>query len=123
MNKHIISKFKDYCRKELNLQEVDIEGFLDIYNDRTRKLDGFLNQEKYALLMTYYNFFDEEGNLNYDSIDEHDELEFTNLDNLQPNSKITVTNKTKNNTFTVLLPYNEEQINMLQKGGLLNTLK
>jgi len=71
MNKHIISKFKDYCRKELNLQEVDIEGFLDIYNDRTRKLDGFLNQEKYALLMTYYNFFDEEGNLNYDSIDEH----------------------------------------------------
>lgn len=59
----------------------------------------------------------------YDSIDEHDELEFTNLDNLQPNSKITVTNKTKNNTFTVLLPYNEEQINMLQKGGLLNTLK
>ena len=39
------------------------------------------------------------------------------------NSKITVTNKTKNNTFTVLLPYNEEQINMLQKGGLLNTLK
>ncbi len=71
MNKYIISKFKDYCRKELKLQEVDIEGFLDIYNDRTKKLDILLNQEKYALLMTYVNFFDEKGELNYDSIDKH----------------------------------------------------
>ncbi len=59
----------------------------------------------------------------YDTIDENDVLEFNNLHELKPNSTIQVINKTKNKTYDVHLPYNEEQINMLLKGGLLNTLK
>ena len=59
----------------------------------------------------------------YNLIDENDILEFNDLHELKPNSKIIVNNKTKNTLFTVLLPYNEEQIYMLLKGGLLNTLK
>jgi len=59
----------------------------------------------------------------YDTIDEYDELEFNHLHELKPNSTIQVFNKTKNKTYDVNLPYNEEQINMLCKGGLLNTLK
>lgn len=64
-----------------------------------------------------------ENENDYDKIDEHDTLEFTNLTQLQPYSKIIVTNKTKNTTFTVVLPYNQEQIEILKQGGLLNTLK
>ena len=59
----------------------------------------------------------------YDTIDENDILEFKYLHELKPNSTIQVFNKTKNKTYDVNLPYNEEQINMLLKGGLLNTLK
>lgn len=59
----------------------------------------------------------------YDTIDENDELRFTNLHDLKPNSVIEVQNVTKNKTYQMLLPYNEEQINILEHGGLLNTLK
>ncbi|MGN1343731.1 MAG: aconitate hydratase [Traorella sp.] len=59
----------------------------------------------------------------YLTIDEMDELEFSNLHQLTSNSKIEIINITKNKSFTVLLPYNEEQINILLHGGLLNTLK
>ena len=59
----------------------------------------------------------------YDTIDEHDVLEFKDLHELKPNSTIQVFNQTKNKTYDIHLPYNEEQINMLLKGGLLNTLK
>lgn len=64
-----------------------------------------------------------ENEKDYDTIDETDELYFTDLHNLKPNSVIEVQNTTKNKTYRLLLPYNEEQINMLQHGGLLNTLK
>ena len=59
----------------------------------------------------------------YDTIDENDELRFTDLHDLKPNSVIEVQNVTKNKTYQMLLPYNEEQINILEHGGLLNTLK
>lgn len=59
----------------------------------------------------------------YDSIDAYDELAFENLHDLKPYATITVKNKTKNTSFDVSLPYNQEQIQMLLAGGLLNTLK
>ena len=64
-----------------------------------------------------------ENEKDYDTIDETDELYFTDLHNLKPNSVIEVQNTTKNKTYRLLLPYNEEQINILEHGGLLNTLK
>lgn len=64
-----------------------------------------------------------ENEEDYDSINENDCLEFKDLHTLKPNSVIQVVNTTKNTTFNVCLPYNEEQITMLLKGGLLNTLK
>ena len=64
-----------------------------------------------------------ENEKDYDTIDETDELYFTDLHNLKPNSVIEVQNTTKNKTYRLLLPYNEEQINILEQGGLLNTLK
>ncbi len=59
----------------------------------------------------------------YDTIDEYDELEFNDLHALKPYSSLTVYNKTKDLSYKVNLPYNQEQINMLLKGGLLNMLK
>ncbi|WP_273401639.1 aconitate hydratase [Traorella massiliensis] len=64
-----------------------------------------------------------ENEKDYDTIDETDELYFTDLHKLKPNSVIEVQNTTKNKTYRLLLPYNEEQINILEQGGLLNTLK
>ena len=64
-----------------------------------------------------------ENEKDYDTIDETDELYFTDLHKLKPNSVIEVQNTTKNKTYRLLLPYNEEQINILEHGGLLNTLK
>ena len=64
-----------------------------------------------------------ENEHDYERIDEMDELEFIHLHELKPNSKIQIKNLTKNSTFNVLLPYNEEQIDILQHGGLLNTIK
>ncbi|WP_071441579.1 aconitate hydratase [Traorella massiliensis] len=64
-----------------------------------------------------------EDEKDYDTIDETDELYFTDLHKLKPNSVIEVQNTTKNKTYRLLLPYNEEQINILEHGGLLNTLK
>ncbi len=64
-----------------------------------------------------------ENEHDYERIDEMDELEFIHLHELKPNSKIQIKNLTKNITFNVLLPYNEEQIDILQHGGLLNTIK
>ena len=64
-----------------------------------------------------------ENENDYDFIDEEDELEFSNLHDLKPNSVIQIKNITKNTIFHVSLPYNEEQINILKHGGLLNTLK
>lgn len=63
-----------------------------------------------------------ENEKDYDTIDETDELYFTDLHNLKPNSVIEVQNTTKNKIYRLLLPYNEEQINILEQGGLLNTL-
>ena len=65
--------------------------------------------------------FDNEDD--YDTIDEFDELEFTDLHELKPYSQITITNKSKNKIYRVNLPYNQEQISLLSAGGLLNTLK
>ena len=64
-----------------------------------------------------------EDEKDYDTIDETDELYFTDLHKLKPNSVIEVQNTTKNKTYRLLLPYNEEQINILEHGGLLKTLK
>ena len=64
-----------------------------------------------------------ENEKDYDTIDETDELYFTDLHKLKPNSVIEVQNTTKDKTYRLLLPYNEEQINILEHGGLLNTLK
>lgn len=64
-----------------------------------------------------------ENEKDYDTIDETDELYFTDLHKLKPNSVIEFQNTTKNKTYRLLLPYNEEQINILEQGGLLNTLK
>lgn len=59
----------------------------------------------------------------YEHIDEGDVLLFSDLHNLEPNSIIQIINQSKNITFYVSLPYNEEQIQILKKGGLLNSLK
>lgn len=59
----------------------------------------------------------------YDQIDENDILQFDHLHDLKANDTIQVRNITKNKTFNVLLPYNEEQIDILKHGGLLNTLR
>lgn len=64
-----------------------------------------------------------ENESDYDTIEEFDELQFTNLHDLKPYSKITITNITKNLKYDLLLPYNQEQIDMILEGGLLNTLK
>ena len=65
--------------------------------------------------------FDNEDD--YDTIDEFDELEFTDLHDLKPYSQINITNKSKNKVYKVNLPYNQEQISLILAGGLLNTIK
>lgn len=64
-----------------------------------------------------------ENENDYDTIDENDVLEFKDLHHLQPNSIIQVHNVTKDKTYHVLLPYNEEQIHILKCGGLLNSIR
>lgn len=64
-----------------------------------------------------------ENEQDYDTIDEHDVLKFTDLSNLQPYSTLTIQNITKNTSFNVHLPYNQEQINILKDGGLLNSIR
>lgn len=59
----------------------------------------------------------------YDTLDEMDELHIDDLLSIQANKTLTVTNKTKQTTFNVKLVCNEEQIQLLLHGGLLNTLK
>ena len=58
----------------------------------------------------------------YDRIEEEDVLVFDHLQELLPNSTLTVYNATKDFYFAVSLPYNEEQITILKNGGLLNSL-
>ena len=58
----------------------------------------------------------------YDRIEEEDVLVFDHLQELLPNSTLTVYNVTKDYYFAVSLPYNEEQITILKNGGLLNSL-
>lgn len=60
-----------------------------------------------------------ENEKDYDRIDEMDELEFNNLLDLKENGRLSVQNLTKNFSFNVLLPYNEEQIEILKAGGTI----
>ncbi len=59
----------------------------------------------------------------YDQIDEMDELCIENLEKISVNQPITVTNITKNITFTVTHNLNELDIETIQAGGTLNLIR
>lgn len=59
----------------------------------------------------------------YETIDEMDELQFSNLEQLKGNDILTIHNLTKRTTFQIQLMCPSNQIDRLKKGGLLNTLK
>lgn len=58
----------------------------------------------------------------YDDIDLLDELIIDDCLNIKPNTNIKVINKTKNNEFSINNNLNEEEIDILKNGGLLNTI-
>ncbi len=59
----------------------------------------------------------------YDQIDEMDELCIENLEKISVNQPISVTNITKNITFTVTHNLNELDIETIQAGGTLNLIR
>ena len=58
----------------------------------------------------------------YDDIDLLDELIIDDCLNIKPNTNIKVINKTKNREFSINNNLNEEEIDILKNGGLLNTI-
>lgn len=59
----------------------------------------------------------------YDSIDEMDTLVLRDLDNLKGGSEIIVENKTKGQQYPVKVMISEEDVPVLQAGGMLNYIK
>lgn len=63
------------------------------------------------------------NDVDYEVIDFLDELEFESVKDLEINKDIVVYNKTKNMKFTVKHALTQDEINMIQCGGLLNQIK
>ena len=65
-----------------------------------------------------------ERSADYDRIEQADELEITDVRNILPrDNRISVTNKTKNETYPARHTLSERQIEMILEGSLINVVR